>query len=158
MPQGLKTSSFQSKLYEYGFEVSFSNSNDSYNDKNVYSHSRSLKDPQTLKLAMESLAKEIVPDKDEDWHAESAYRIHLAQACLYKSILKALGEQVHPSLQASAERELHRDISSGSQSYKQNEDMWPMNKPIEKLEAKDQQIDQLEGTIRKLNSTIKLSV
>ena len=82
--------------------------------------SKSLKDPETLEQIMKSLGEEIVPDTQEDWHADSAYRIHLVQACVYKSILKALGDQVPKSLKSATERELFRDVSSGAQSFEIN--------------------------------------
>ena len=87
---------------------------------------------------MKSLEQEVVPDPSEDWHAHSAYRRHLVQACVYKSFLKILGDSVPDNLKASAERELERGISKGSQSFEVNEDEWPMNKPVEKIEAKAQ--------------------
>jgi len=100
--------------------------------------SKSLKDPATLHEAMRSLAEEIFPDADEDWHADTSYRKHLVQACVYKSILQVLGDSVPKELRSGAERELPRGISKGSQSFKVNPDLWPMNKPIHKLEAKAQ--------------------
>ena len=98
-----------------------------------------MKDSGTLTSALETLGKEIKPDPEEDWHADSAYRIHLVQASLYKTILKALGPQTQDySLQSAAERELDRGISDGHQKYEVNPELWPVNKPMEKLEAKAQ--------------------
>ena len=84
---------------------------------------------------MVSLSEEIIPDPSDDWHAGSSYRGHLVQACLYKSFLKILGDQVPENLRSAAERELPRAISSGTQTYQVNPDLWPMNKPIHKLES-----------------------
>ena len=78
--------------------------------------SRCLKDPEVLKEIMSCIASEVKPDKSEDWHAESEYRVHLVQACVYKSILKTLGaDQISPDLRTAIDRELPRGISSGTQ-------------------------------------------
>ena len=66
---------------------------------------------------MACIAGEIKPDKEEDWHADSAYRVHLVQACVYKTILKAIGaDQLSPELRTAIDRELPREISSGTQA------------------------------------------
>ena len=66
---------------------------------------------------MACIAGEIKPDKEEDWHADSAYRVHLVQACVYKTILKAIGaDQLSPELRTAIDRELPRGISSGTQA------------------------------------------
>ena len=63
------------------------------------------------------------------------FRVHLVQALFYRFILSALGDSVPAELQSGA-KGISRGISSGVQSYETDPDLYPVNQPVEKYEAR----------------------
>ena len=62
--------------------------------------------------------------------AEPKYRKNLAQSLLYKNILAIIYETLDEKMKSAVKNVLNRDVSSGQQFYKTDQDLWPMNKGI----------------------------
>ena len=65
--------------------------------------------------------------------AEPKYRKNLAQSLLYKTILSIIYETLDEKMKSAVENVLNRDVSSGQQFYKTDQDSWPMNKGMVEL-------------------------
>ncbi|XP_041981533.1 probable aldehyde oxidase 2 [Aricia agestis] len=95
------------------------------------------KDPfteETLQLALKSLDAEIAPE-DAPPEPSAKYRKQLALALYYKAILSLCPEsKVNPKY-VSGGNVIKRNISQGTQTFDTDESVWPLNKPIPKLEA-----------------------
>jgi xanthine dehydrogenase/oxidase len=62
------------------------------------------------------------------------FRNHLCKALFYKFVLFSAGSLVLPKLRSGAE-EIKREVSKGQQNYDTDPDLYPINKPIRKLES-----------------------
>lgn len=90
-------------------------------------------DQTNLNKIMSSLHKEIIPD-DNPVNTSPEYRRQLAQALVYKFVLSILGDQARPELR-SGSTQVIRGVSRGGQHYETNPELYPINKPIQKLEG-----------------------
>ena len=95
---------------------------------------KNLKNPGVLQGALLELKNETVPD-DNPVLASPQYRIHLVQALFYRFVLSALGNSISDELQSGANG-ISRGISSGVQTYETDPDLYPVNQPVEKYEAR----------------------
>ena len=95
---------------------------------------KNLKNSQVLQEALNTLKAETAPDPDPVL-ASPEYRIHLVQALFYRFVLSALGNSIPAELQSGATG-ISRGISSGVQDYETDPDLYPVNKPVEKYEAR----------------------
>ncbi len=117
---------------------------------------KNLKDPAVLKAALDILAGEVNPTNNPV-DAEPEYRRHLTQALLYKVlyslcnaghtvpfypclvqfVLSVLGSSVPESLRSGAEK-LKRGISRGEQRFTTDPALYPLSKPVGKVEGRAQ--------------------
>jgi len=96
---------------------------------------KDLKDPSVIKAMFETLAKETNPD-DKVYDASKEYRAGLVEALLYKFLLTILSTSVPDSKKSGAQDiRFLRPLQQGSQEYKTDPKLYPLNKPVEKLEA-----------------------
>lgn len=94
---------------------------------------KSLEDQSVIQAAVEALASEILPD-ESPLEPNPAYKVAIAQNMLYKTILGIIGDIASPDVVSGA-TDLVRPLSSGKQVYDENTEIWPLGKPIPKLEA-----------------------
>ena len=99
----------------------------------AYLNGKSLKDPDTLKGALKVLNDELKPH-EEILEAAPGYRKNLAQGLLYKTILGIINDCVDDKLKSGGIN-IKRGLSDGKQFYKTDEEMWPMNKAVQKIEG-----------------------
>ncbi|CAG9788136.1 unnamed protein product [Diatraea saccharalis] len=98
------------------------------------------KDPynnKTLKSALKTLYKEISPE-DMPPEPSAAYRKMLAVALFYKAILYLCPDEKLNKRFKSGGEAIKRHISNGTQSFDTDKTVWPLNKPVPKLEAQVQ--------------------
>ncbi|XP_018304049.1 xanthine dehydrogenase/oxidase-like [Mycetomoellerius zeteki] len=94
---------------------------------------KSILDDDVLKAALSTLHDELQPDHVlPDYSPE--FRRNLAEGLFYKFVLSIKPEIVNTRLRSGGSL-LERTLSSGTQDYDTNRDIWPVNKPITKLEA-----------------------
>lgn len=94
---------------------------------------KSLEDEAVLQAAMSALATEVVPDV-KPGETSPEYRLSLTQTLLYKMVLGVLGDSASSAVVSGAS-DLVRPVSSGQQTYPENPDVWPLAKPVTKIEA-----------------------
>ncbi|XP_018363392.1 PREDICTED: xanthine dehydrogenase/oxidase-like [Trachymyrmex cornetzi] len=94
---------------------------------------KSILDDEVLKAALSTLHGELQPDHVLPDYSPKFRRI-LAEGLFYKFVLSIKPQIINPRLRSGGFL-LERTLSSGTQDYDTNRDMWPVNKPIAKLEA-----------------------
>uniref|UniRef100_A0A0A9YHM8 Indole-3-acetaldehyde oxidase n=1 Tax=Lygus hesperus TaxID=30085 RepID=A0A0A9YHM8_LYGHE len=94
---------------------------------------RKLVDEGTLKGVLDVLEKEIVPDHILP-DASPEYRRGLAMSLLYKFFLSVDPSRVNDKYKSGGPL-LERPVSSAKQDFDTDRNLWPLNKPIPKLEA-----------------------
>ncbi|XP_018360424.1 PREDICTED: LOW QUALITY PROTEIN: xanthine dehydrogenase-like [Trachymyrmex cornetzi] len=106
---------------------------------------KSIFDKKIQKLIMEMLHVELQPDHVlPDYSPE--FRRTLAEALLYKFFLSLQPEKVDPFYRSGGTL-LERNVSSGKQEYNTHKELWPVSKPMPKLEA----FEQTSGEVRYCN-------
>ncbi|XP_072742748.1 uncharacterized protein [Anoplolepis gracilipes] len=106
---------------------------------------KSIFDKTVLKTALETLHNELQPDHVlPDYSPE--FRRTLAEGLFYKCVLHIKPENVDSKLRSGGTI-LERGLSSGTQDYDSDKNMWPVNKPTTKLEA----IQQTSGEAQYCN-------
>lgn len=111
----------------------------------AFLNGKCLNDPNTLKGALQTLSDELQPHAAA-LEAQPIYRKNLAQGLLYKTILSILSETLTDSRLISGGEKMTRfkQVSSGQQSYQTDENLWPLNKGIHKVEGQSQCTGELE--------------
>lgn len=94
---------------------------------------RSLLESNVAVQASAVLSTELLPDSQPQ-DASPEYRSSLAEALLYKAIISMLGNTVSPEL-VSGGSLITRPLSSGQQIFTENSEMFPVGKPIPKVES-----------------------
>jgi len=89
-----------------------------------------------VQQALLTLKGEVAPHPDPEL-ADVAYRASLTTSLLYKAILHVLGDKVPAHLRSGGE-DIERPLNIGSQKYDTDKDLYPVSKPIPKLEAQAQ--------------------
>ncbi|XP_052748813.1 uncharacterized protein LOC113513041 [Galleria mellonella] len=107
---------------------------------NAVQTERALKDSQlyneeTLQKALSVLNTELSPDVDPP-EASPQCRKTIALALFYKALL-SLCPNVNPRYKSGG-TELERELSKGTQTFDTDKSIWPLNKPVPKLEALSQ--------------------
>lgn len=106
---------------------------------------KSIFDQQVLKTALETLHNELKPDHVlPDYSPE--FRKTLAEGLFYKFVLSIKPENVNSKLRSGGTI-LERGLSSGTQDYDSDKNLWPVNKATIKLEA----IQQTSGEAQYCN-------
>ncbi|KAK9512029.1 hypothetical protein O3M35_000556 [Rhynocoris fuscipes] len=98
-----------------------------------YLNGKILLDNNTLKEALAILDEELKPDHIIP-DATPEYRHGLAQSLFYKFILSVAPEKVSDRNRSGGTL-LTRPVSSGKQEFDTDRNLWPLNKPIPKIEA-----------------------
>ncbi|XP_008214986.2 indole-3-acetaldehyde oxidase [Nasonia vitripennis] len=98
-----------------------------------YLKGKVLLDSNTLKNALSTLGNELKPDLILP-EASPEYRKKLAQALFYKFILSLKPNKIDARLRSGGTM-LERPISSGKTDYNVDKNLWPVNKPVTKIEA-----------------------
>ncbi|OXU29496.1 hypothetical protein TSAR_010099 [Trichomalopsis sarcophagae] len=98
-----------------------------------YLKGKVLLDSNTLKNALSTLGNELKPDLILP-EASPEYRKKLAQALFYKFVLSLKPDKIDARLRSGGTM-LKRPISSGKTDYNVDKSLWPVNKPITKIEA-----------------------
>ncbi|XP_042871768.1 indole-3-acetaldehyde oxidase-like [Penaeus japonicus] len=94
---------------------------------------RRLTEQGLLTEAAGILAMEVLPDAlPQD--SSPAYRLSLAQSLLYKAVISIVGSEASLENQTAGTL-IERPISTSKQSFNENPEMWPVGKPIPKVEA-----------------------
>ncbi|XP_073981573.1 uncharacterized protein isoform X2 [Rhodnius prolixus] len=88
---------------------------------------------RTIQKAITILNAEIQPEF-EPTEASPAYKKLLAISLFYRYILSINSNKIDKKFR-SGSNNLRRPLSSGKQDYSTNKKFWPVNKPIQKLEA-----------------------
>ncbi|XP_054277393.1 xanthine dehydrogenase-like isoform X2 [Macrosteles quadrilineatus] len=88
---------------------------------------------EVLQEAVESLQKEIHPEPLSP-EVNPQYRVGLAVALFYKTMLGLSPETVAPQYRSGATI-LTRPVSSSKRDFDTDKSVWPVNKPIPKVEA-----------------------
>ncbi|XP_037293464.1 xanthine dehydrogenase-like isoform X2 [Manduca sexta] len=95
---------------------------------------RDLYTDESLQLALKTLHQEIVPVESPP-EPSAAYRKMLALALYYKAILSlSPDDRIDPRYRSGGEA-IKRKTSQGTQSFETDKSVWPLNKPVPKLEA-----------------------
>ncbi|KAL6263815.1 hypothetical protein P5V15_003898 [Pogonomyrmex californicus] len=106
---------------------------------------KSILDKQVLKTALETLHNELQPDHVlPDYSPE--FRKTLAEGLFYKFVLSIKPDNINSKLRSGGSI-LKRGLSSGTQDYDTDKNVWPVNKPVMKLEA----IQQTSGEAQYCN-------
>ncbi|XP_025993326.1 xanthine dehydrogenase/oxidase isoform X2 [Solenopsis invicta] len=106
---------------------------------------KSIYDKQVLKTALKTLHNELQPDHVlPDYSPE--FRKTLAEGLFYKFILSIKPNKLNSKLRSGGSI-LERGLSSGMQDYETDKNIWPVTKPIVKLEA----IQQTSGEAQYCN-------
>ncbi|XP_049839222.1 uncharacterized protein LOC126284382 [Schistocerca gregaria] len=98
-----------------------------------YLEGENIYESSTLQQALRILDSEIQPEKMPP-EASPEYRKGLAVALFYKFVLSISPESLKPNLRSGGEM-LKRPLSSGKQVYDTKKQLWPLGKPVSKLEA-----------------------
>ncbi|XP_069694441.1 xanthine dehydrogenase-like isoform X2 [Periplaneta americana] len=101
-----------------------------------YVNGKHLFDRKVLRTALKMLDTELHPDHVLP-DATPEYRKGLAEALFYKFVL-GLSPPNLPETFTSGGKDLQRPLSSGKQDFDTDKSVWPLNKPIPKLEAMTQ--------------------
>ncbi|CAG5043721.1 unnamed protein product [Parnassius apollo] len=89
---------------------------------------------ETLQVALSTLSMELNPDESPP-EPRAAFRKILATALYYKAVLYLCPEnKLNPALKSGG-KALKRIRSKGSQVFDTDKSVWPLNKPVPKLEA-----------------------
>ncbi|KDR17215.1 hypothetical protein L798_08320, partial [Zootermopsis nevadensis] len=115
-----------------------------------YVNGKNLFDRKVLRTALKILDRELYPDHVLP-DASPAYRKGLAEALFYKFVL-GLSPPDLPGNLVSGGKLLERPISTGKQDFETNESVWPLNKPLPKLEA----VAQCSGEAQYVNDIPKM--
>ncbi|CAK1542967.1 unnamed protein product [Leptosia nina] len=95
------------------------------------------KDPYTneaLEIALKTLAEEVNPTGKEP-EPSVEYRKMLAISLFYKAILSLCpNDKINPIYRSGGDV-FKREVSKGSQHFDTDKALWPLNKPVKKLEA-----------------------
>ncbi|KAL0109815.1 hypothetical protein PUN28_013466 [Cardiocondyla obscurior] len=106
---------------------------------------KSILDKQVLKTALEALHNELQPDHAlPDYSPE--FRKTLAEGLFYKFVLSIKPENVNSKIRSGGSL-LTRGLSSGTQDYDTDKNIYPVSKPTIKLEA----IQQTSGEAQYCN-------
>ncbi|XP_044766830.1 indole-3-acetaldehyde oxidase-like [Coccinella septempunctata] len=100
-------------------------------------------DNNTLQGAFKTLSEELKPE-DNPPEPEPEFRKNLAIALLYKGVLKMAPKNKLSPKNATGGALLKRPISSGVQEYETKKSLYPLTKPIPKLEALAQTTGQAQ--------------
>nr|XP_032518556.1 indole-3-acetaldehyde oxidase-like [Danaus plexippus plexippus] len=95
------------------------------------------KDPftnETLQLALGTLLGEIKPEHNPP-DPSVDFRKMLAVSLFYKAILYLCPDDVINPIYRSGGEILKRSISNGTQSFETDRNLWPLNQPVNKIEA-----------------------
>ncbi|XP_015433474.1 PREDICTED: indole-3-acetaldehyde oxidase-like [Dufourea novaeangliae] len=94
---------------------------------------KSILNKDVVKNAMAKLDNELNPDHVLPDYSPS-FRKTLAEGLLYKFILSIKPENLDPKLRSGGSI-LDRGLSSGKQDFETDKNLWPLNKPIPKMES-----------------------
>ena len=96
---------------------------------------KDVKDPNMVNKLFETLAGKTQPD-DNIENASQEFRSGLVLSLMYKFLMTALKDSL-PESKKSGTKDLRfmRPLQQGSQEYKTDPKLYPINKPVEKLEA-----------------------
>ncbi|XP_076232212.1 xanthine dehydrogenase/oxidase [Calliopsis andreniformis] len=94
---------------------------------------KSIFDRGVVKEAIRTLSSELDPDHVLPDYSP-AFRKTLAEGLFYKFILGVRPEHVDSKLRSGGTL-LERELSSGTQDYDTDKNLWPLNQPLPKLEA-----------------------
>ncbi|XP_072940393.1 xanthine dehydrogenase-like [Epargyreus clarus] len=89
---------------------------------------------ETLEMCLKSLSHEIIPE-EEPTEPSAAYRKMLAVSLFYKAILSLCPDSRFNQRYRSGGEAIKRHISQGTQVYDTDKSVWPLNKPVPKIEA-----------------------
>lgn len=110
----------------------------------AFLNGKCLNDPNTLKEALQTLKDELKPHAAA-LEAEPAYRKNLAQGLLYKTFLSILSETLDSRLKSGGDKiQRFKEVSSGQHFYPTDENLWPLNKGVHKVEGQSQCTGELE--------------
>ncbi|XP_037075287.1 LOW QUALITY PROTEIN: indole-3-acetaldehyde oxidase-like [Pollicipes pollicipes] len=111
----------------------------------AYLTGKSLSEPTTVKGALAALQAEVKPDEDPELaDVEVPGRVAGPELGLsHGVILHVLGDKV-PAHLRSGGQELMRPLVIGSEKYDTDKDLWPVSKPVLKLEAQAQTAGEAE--------------
>jgi len=98
-----------------------------------YVNGKNLFDRKVFRTALKILDAELHPDHVLP-DASPEYRKGLAAALFYKYVLGLSPPDLSANL-VSGGKILERPLSTGKQDYETNKSVWPLNKPVPKLEA-----------------------
>ncbi|XP_063615205.1 uncharacterized protein LOC134788260 [Penaeus indicus] len=94
---------------------------------------RRLTEQGLLTEAAGILATEVLPDSlPQD--SSPAYRLSLTQSLLYKAVISIVGSEASLQNQSGATL-IERPVSSSKQTFDENPEMWPVGKPVLKVES-----------------------
>jgi len=96
---------------------------------------KDLKDPKVIKELFDILDKETNADNEIE-NASKEFRSGLVQSLMYKFLLTVMKDTL-PKSKKSGIQDLRflRPLQKGSQEYQTDPKLYPINKPVEKLEA-----------------------
>ena len=96
---------------------------------------KDLKDPEVIKELFDILDKETKVDNEIE-NASKEFRSGLVQSLMYKFLLTVMKDGL-PKSKKSGTEDLRflRPLQKGSQEYQTDPKLYPINKPVEKLEA-----------------------
>ncbi|XP_034939273.1 xanthine dehydrogenase 1-like [Chelonus insularis] len=98
-----------------------------------YLNGKSLFDKSVFKQALNTLDSELKPDRTlPDYSPE--FRKTLAEGLLYKFVLGQMGDSANEKLRSGGHL-LKRDLSSAKHDYDTDKNLWPVNKPLPKIES-----------------------
>ncbi|XP_039280868.1 xanthine dehydrogenase/oxidase isoform X1 [Nilaparvata lugens] len=102
-------------------------------DTEKFLFGKNLLDQATLQRALEILKRELRPNTDLT-KGSVEYRKNVAMSLFYKFVLSISPETV-AAIYRSGGGQLIRNISGGEDKFDTNESIWPVTKPIPKLDA-----------------------
>ncbi|XP_011705500.1 PREDICTED: xanthine dehydrogenase/oxidase-like, partial [Wasmannia auropunctata] len=94
---------------------------------------KSIFDKQVFKSALEKLSNELNPDHVLPDYSPK-FRKTLAEGLFYKFVLSIKPENINPRFRSGGFI-LKRGLSSGTQDFDADKTLWPVNKPMPKLDA-----------------------
>ncbi|XP_078070968.1 uncharacterized protein LOC144495034 isoform X2 [Mustelus asterias] len=101
-----------------------------------YLQGKDMTSSATLQGALNTLAKEIIPDDSDPLLVSAKYRKSLALGLFYKFFLSLLSEETISPCNRSARYSLERPISTGKQTFSTKPEEYPLTKPMPKLNAR----------------------
>ncbi|GFG40150.1 hypothetical protein Cfor_02488, partial [Coptotermes formosanus] len=126
MPRAQNAHAYVNAGFLFKMKIHASNTESYLKDKNLFDH-------EVFRTALKMLDAELHPDHVLP-DASPEYRKGLAAALFYKFVL-GLSPPDLPANLVSGGKILERPLSTGKQDYETNECVWPLNKPVPKLEA-----------------------